>query len=75
MLLKTSAAAAGATYRGPNPTQYPQMVAGDIPQEEIPPLEEAIINLFIYEPVYFYALRLLYYRLLREFHKCLYVIH
>jgi hypothetical protein len=40
MLLKTSAAAAGAAYRGPNPTQYPQMVAGDIPQEEIPPLEE-----------------------------------
>jgi hypothetical protein len=39
MLLKTSAAAAGAAYRGPNPTQYPQMVAGDIPQEEIP-LEE-----------------------------------
>jgi hypothetical protein len=26
---------------GPNPTQYPQMVA-DIPQEEIPPLEEDV---------------------------------
>jgi hypothetical protein len=27
---------------GPNPTQYPQMVAEDIPQEDIPPLEEYI---------------------------------
>jgi hypothetical protein len=27
---------------GPNPTQYPQMVAGDIPQEEMPPLEEDV---------------------------------
>jgi hypothetical protein len=33
MPLKTSAAAAGATYMGPNSTQYPQMVAEDIPQE------------------------------------------
>jgi hypothetical protein len=30
----------GATYMGPNPTQYPQMA--DIPQEDIPPLEEDI---------------------------------
>lgn len=27
---------------GPNPTQYPQMVAGDKRQGEIPPLEEDI---------------------------------
>ena len=27
---------------GPNPIQDLQMVAGDIPQEEIPPLEEDI---------------------------------
>jgi hypothetical protein len=27
---------------GPNPTQYQQMVAGDISQEEIPPLEEEV---------------------------------
>jgi hypothetical protein len=27
---------------GPNSTQYPQMVARDIPQEEIPPLKEDV---------------------------------